>query len=107
VTVPNVGSGRGSGPAGSARPLAIELNGVRKSLGSVEAVKGIHLNVVSGEIVAFLGPNGAGKTSTIDVILGLSQPTAGRVSVFRMHPRQAIARGLVSTVMQTGGLLTT
>ncbi len=101
----NVGSGRGSGPTGSARPLAIELNGVRKSFGSVEAVKGIDLDVASGEIVAFLGPNGAGKTSTIDVILGLSQPTAGRVSVFGMHPRQAIARGLVSAVMQTGGLL--
>ncbi len=39
------------------------------------------------------------------MILGLSQPTAGEVSVFGMHPRQAIAHGLVSAVMQTGGLL--
>jgi ABC-2 type transport system ATP-binding protein len=39
------------------------------------------------------------------VILGLSQPTSGQVSVYGMHPRQAISRGLVSAVMQTGGLV--
>jgi ABC-2 type transport system ATP-binding protein len=68
-------------------------------------VRGIDLAISAGEIVAFLGPNGAGKTSTIDIILGLSQPTAGSVAVFGMQPRQAISRGLVSAVMQTGGLL--
>jgi ABC-2 type transport system ATP-binding protein len=86
-------------------PLAVGLRGLRKNFGSVQAVKGIDLDIASGEIVAFLGPNGAGKTSTIDMILGLSQRTAGEVSVFGMHPRQAITRGLVSAVMQTGGLL--
>ncbi len=85
--------------------MAVGLRGVRKHFGSVQAVRGIDLDVASGEIIAFLGPNGAGKTSTIDIILGLSQPSAGEVSVFGMHPRQAIARGLVSAVMQTGGLL--
>jgi ABC-2 type transport system ATP-binding protein len=85
--------------------MAVGLRGVRKHFGSVQAVRGIDLEVASGEIVAFLGPNGAGKTSTIDIILGLSQPSGGEVSVFGMHPRQAIARGLVSAVMQTGGLL--
>ena len=101
----NLDSGSGPRPGGAAQPLAIELQGLHKSFGSVEAVKGINLNVAAGEVVAFLGPNGAGKTTTIDVILGLSQPTAGQVSVFGMHPRQAISRGLVSAVMQTGGLL--
>jgi ABC-2 type transport system ATP-binding protein len=86
-------------------PLAIDLSGVRKSFGHVQAVRGIDLRVDAGEIVAFLGPNGAGKTTTIDMILGLSQATAGTVSVFGMTPRQAITRGLVSAVMQTGGLL--
>jgi len=52
-----------------------------------------------------LGPNGAGKTSTIDIILGLSRQTSGQALVFGMHPRQAVTRGLVSAVMQTGGLL--
>jgi ABC-2 type transport system ATP-binding protein len=105
MTATNVDSGRGRQPPAGGQPLAIDLKGVHKSFGSVEAVRGIDLNVASGEIVAFLGPNGAGKTSTIDVILGLSQPTAGQVSVYQMQPRQAINRGLVSAVMQTGGLL--
>jgi ABC-2 type transport system ATP-binding protein len=86
-------------------PLAIELTGVRKHFGDVQAVRGVDVNVASGEIVAMLGPNGAGKTTTIDMILGLSQPTSGQVSVYGMHPRQAVTHGLVSAVMQTGGLL--
>ena len=95
---------RGKPPA-DGLPPAIELRGIKKNFGAVQAVRGIDLSISSGEIVAFLGPNGAGKTSTIDVILGLSTPTAGEVSVYGMHPRQAITRGLVSAVMQTGGLL--
>jgi ABC-2 type transport system ATP-binding protein len=105
MAMTNVNLGPGSRPGGAAQSLAIEIQGLHKSFGSVEAVKGINLNVAPGEVVAFLGPNGAGKTTTIDVILGLSQPTAGQVSVFGMQPRQAISRGLVSAVMQTGGLL--
>jgi len=105
MTVTNVGYERGPGRAGNGQPLAIGLRGVHKNFGSVEAVKGIDLDIASGEIVAFLGPNGAGKTSTIDIILGLSRPTSGEASVFGMAPRQAISRGLVSAVMQTGGLL--
>jgi ABC-2 type transport system ATP-binding protein len=105
MTVANAGHEEGWAPGGSGRPLAIEITGLHKNFGAVQAVKGIDLRVAAGEIVAFLGPNGAGKTSTIDVILGLSHPTSGQVSVFGMQPRQAIARGLVSAVMQTGGLL--
>ncbi|HRD62110.1 MAG TPA: ABC transporter ATP-binding protein, partial [Nocardioides sp.] len=84
---------------------AVSLSGVTKSFGAVEAVRGIDLQLQPGEIVAFLGPNGAGKTTTIDMVLGLSQPTTGKVSVLGLEPRQAIARGLVSAVMQTGGLI--
>lgn len=85
--------------------FAVALTGVHKYFGQVHAVDGVDLKITPGEIVAILGPNGAGKTSTIDIILGLSQPSAGGVSVLGMQPRQAIARGLISAVMQTGGLL--
>lgn len=84
---------------------AVELRDVRKSFGDVEAVAGIDLTIRPGEVVALLGPNGAGKTTTVDMLLGLSEPTSGRVGVFGMTPRRAIDRGLVSAVMQTGGLL--
>jgi ABC-2 type transport system ATP-binding protein len=84
---------------------AVRLDGVTKSFGAVDAVRGIDLELQQGEIVAFLGPNGAGKTTTIDMILGLSHPTTGTARVLGLEPRQAIARGLVSAVMQTGGLL--
>jgi ABC-2 type transport system ATP-binding protein len=105
MTVTNMSDERGRGMAGTGQPPAIALRGVRKNFGSVQAVRGIDLDISSGEIVAFLGPNGAGKTSTIDITLGLSQPDAGSVAVYGLHPRQAISRGLVSAVMQTGGLL--
>ena len=91
--------------AAGGMPPAIELHGVHKHFGHVEAVNGIDLNIASGEIVAFLGPNGAGKTSTIDIVLGLSHPNEGSVSVYGLEPRHAISRGLVSAVLQTGGLL--
>jgi ABC-2 type transport system ATP-binding protein len=86
-------------------PLAIDMTGLHKSFGHVQAVRGVDLDIAAGEIVALLGPNGAGKTSTIDMILGLSRPTSGSVSIFGMQPHHAITRGLVSAVMQTGGLL--
>src|SRR4051812_24292070 len=95
----------GSGRAGAGPVPAVQLSGVTKDFGSVHAVRGIDLRIEPGEIVAFLGPNGAGKTTTIDMVLGLSQPTTGTARVLGMDPRRAIARGLVSAVMQTGGLL--
>jgi ABC-2 type transport system ATP-binding protein len=94
-----------AGRATAARRPAIEMRDVVKTFGRVVAVDGVSLSVRPGEIVALLGPNGAGKTTTIDMLLGLSRPTRGTVSVYGMSPRAAVARGLVSAVMQTGGLL--
>ena len=65
---------------------AVALRDVHKSFGTVQAVGGIDLTIRAGEVMAFLGPNGAGKTSTIDMILGLSRPTAGHVEVYGMPP---------------------
>jgi len=93
---------RGAGPSSNS---AIELAHLVKKFGDVTAVAGLDLQVRPGEIVAFLGPNGAGKTSTIDMILGLSRPTAGSVQVFGLSPVDAVAHGRVAAVMQSGGLL--
>ncbi|MFB7891991.1 ABC transporter ATP-binding protein [Microbacterium sp. NPDC056044] len=89
----------------SGLPLAVDATALRKSFGTVRAVDEVTLQVRPGEIVAFLGPNGAGKTTAIDMMLGLSNPDSGTVTVFGESPRAAIAHGLVSAVLQTGGLL--
>ncbi|HWJ97098.1 MAG TPA: ABC transporter ATP-binding protein [Acidimicrobiales bacterium] len=83
----------------------IELTGLTRSFGPVQAVKGIDLTVAPGEIVALLGPNGAGKSTAIDMLLGLSQPDGGSVSVFGRPPREAIDAGSVGAMLQTGGLI--
>lgn len=88
---------------------AVSLSGLKKTFSTprskVEAVKGIDLQIQTGQIVAFLGPNGAGKTTTVDMILGLTQPTEGSAQILGLDPRQAVLAGRVSAVLQTGGLL--
>jgi ABC-2 type transport system ATP-binding protein len=84
---------------------AIVLSGVSKSFGPVHAVRSIDLKIVPGETVALLGPNGAGKSTTIDMILGLTRPDGGDVSLFGMPPRKAVAAGLVGGMLQTGSLI--
>jgi len=86
-------------------PPAILLDGVRKRFGTLEALAGVDLRIDQGEVVAYLGPNGAGKTTTIDLILGLAAPSEGSVEVLGMPPEQAVRRGLVGAVQQSGGLL--
>ena len=92
------------------RAPAIAATGLHKTFRSLDgstvvAVDRVDLRVEPGEIVAFLGPNGAGKTTTVDMLLGLTEPTDGRVEIFGHAPREAVRRGLVSAVLQTGGLL--
>src|SRR5690625_1234265 len=88
---------------------AVELRDVHKTFrtreGAVPAVAGLSLNIGRGSVVALLGPNGAGKTTTIDMILGLTAPTSGSISVLGKAPRAATVSGKVSAVLQSGGLL--
>jgi ABC-2 type transport system ATP-binding protein len=65
-----------------ADPLVIETADLHKSYGSVEAVRGLSLQVPPGSIFGFLGRNGAGKTTTIKVLLGMARPTSGQARVF-------------------------
>ena len=84
---------------------AIDLQHLTKRYGTLTAVNDLTLQVLPGEIVAFLGPNGAGKTTTIDMMLGLARPDAGSVRIYGKTPVEAIAKGEIAAVMQTGGLL--
>ncbi len=59
----------------------IAVNGLVKRYGSFTAVNGVSLRANAGEILGFLGPHGAGKTTTIRMVAGLLQPTAGRIEV--------------------------
>ncbi len=83
----------------------VELRGLHKSFGSVHAVQGVDLSIRPGETVALLGPNGAGKSTTIDMLLGLSRPDRGEVSLFGRAPAEAIAAGAVGAMLQTGSLI--
>ncbi|HZM40091.1 MAG TPA: ABC transporter ATP-binding protein [Acidimicrobiales bacterium] len=83
----------------------VELAGLEKSFGLVHAVRGIDLTVAPGEVVAVLGPNGAGKSTTLDMLLGLTVPDRGRVSLLGQTPEEAIRTGTVGAMLQTGGLV--
>ncbi len=64
----------------------ITIEGLRKSYGEKEAVRGIDLEVQAREIFAVLGPNGAGKTTTIEILEGYRERSAGRVEVLGVDP---------------------
>ena len=71
------------------RAPVIQVRGLRKSYGSVEAVAGVDLEVYPGEVFAFLGPNGAGKTTTVEILEGYRRRTAGDVFVLGADPAKA------------------
>jgi len=80
---------------------AIRCEGLRKRYGRVQALAGVDLAMPAGSVFGFLGPNGAGKTTTIKVLLGLSQPDAGRcwidgVPVERFNPRSRMEVGYLA-----------
>jgi ABC-2 type transport system ATP-binding protein len=63
-------------------PVAIQCRDLRKTYdGKVEAVRGLNLEIQTGECFGLLGPNGAGKTTTIEILEGLLQATSGEVSI--------------------------
>ena len=67
--------------------LALEVRGLIKSYGKVQALRGIDLEVRQGEIFGFLGPNGAGKTTTIRCLLDMIRPDAGSIHLLGLNPK--------------------
>jgi ABC-2 type transport system ATP-binding protein len=67
-------------------PAAITVAGLRKSYGSVRAVRDVSFSVRRGEIVALLGPNGAGKTTTVEILEGFRARDGGAVEVLGLDP---------------------
>ncbi|HEX7293360.1 MAG TPA: ABC transporter ATP-binding protein [Solirubrobacterales bacterium] len=67
----------------------ISISGLRMSYGEVEAVRGIDLEVMPGEIFAFLGPNGAGKTTTVEILEGYRGADEGEIAVLGENPQRA------------------
>ncbi|MFI9454358.1 ABC transporter ATP-binding protein [Amycolatopsis sp. NPDC052450] len=84
---------------------AVRLSGLRKHYGDVHAVDGVELTIAPGEVVALLGPNGAGKSTTVDMILGLTAPDSGTVTVFGREPGDAVGDGMIGAMLQGGALV--
>ncbi|HEX6401232.1 MAG TPA: ABC transporter ATP-binding protein [Actinomycetota bacterium] len=84
----------------------IEVRGLRKSYGDVEAVRGIDLHVDRGEVFALLGPNGAGKTTTVEILEGYRERTDGDVSVLGHDPadQELDLRRKIGIVLQSTGV---
>ncbi len=77
----------------------LRLEAVRAAYGKVEALRGVSLEVRSGELVTLIGANGAGKTSTLKAISGLLRLGAGRIlfeneETHRLTPREILRRGI-------------
>ena len=73
------------------------MKNLRKDYGSTTAVTGISFEVGHGEIVGLLGPNGAGKTTTINMILGVLEPTSGKILIHGIDMAEHRSRALEYT----------
>ena len=65
----------------------IEVKGLKKNYGSLQAVRGLDLQIEQGEIFSLLGPNGAGKTTTVEILEGFRVRDSGSVSVLGVDPQ--------------------
>lgn len=82
----------------------IDVQGLRKSYGNIQAVQGIDFYVEKGKVFAFLGPNGAGKSTTIDIICTFLQKDSGSVTVdgHLLGAADSAIRKIIGAVFQDG-----
>ena len=86
--------------------VAIDVRGLHKSYGPLEAVRGIDLRVDQGEVFALLGPNGAGKTTTVEILEGYRDRTSGEVEVLGYDPARggSAYKRRIGIVLQSTGV---
>jgi ABC-2 type transport system ATP-binding protein len=84
----------------------IDVTGLRKSYGDVQAVDGVDLSVARGEVFALLGPNGAGKTTTVEILEGYRDRTAGEITVLGHDPARPVTdlKRRIGIVLQSTGV---
>src|SRR5919205_2077699 len=88
------------------RMHAIEVSGLRKAYGNLEAVRGVDFEIEEGEVFGLLGPNGAGKTTIVEILEGYRSRDAGEVSVLGhdpQHPDPAY-KARIGVVLQSTGM---
>lgn len=78
----------------------IELTQVSKKFKDKQAVDNISFQIPQGSITAILGPNGAGKTTTLSMMLGLMEPTSGKVNIFGHAPSSPQVREKIGVMLQ-------
>jgi ABC-2 type transport system ATP-binding protein len=85
---------------------AIAVSGLRKSYGSLEALRGIDFEVRRGEVFGLLGPNGAGKTTTVEILEGYRKRDGGTVAVLGEDPQRGDLdwRERIGIVLQSSSL---
>ncbi len=85
---------------------AIEIRGLTKAYGRLEAVRGIDLRVHEGEVFALLGPNGAGKTTTVEILEGHRTRSSGEAEVLGFDPQRGgrAFRRRIGIVLQSTGV---
>lgn len=71
------------------QPAVIHVQQLTKSYGSIQAVRGIDLNVYPGEVFGLIGPDGAGKTTTFHILAGVMAASSGTVDILGQSPRHA------------------
>jgi branched-chain amino acid transport system ATP-binding protein len=101
-STPMLAAARHAGAGGPAAGPLLEVRGVSKHFGGIQAVRAVDLDIGPREVVSIIGPNGAGKTTLLNAISGVFLPTAGQVrfagaDITRLAPFERARRGIART----------